>query len=1042
MRFDDSQLAFIKNEDYPYVCVANAGAGKSTSLLGKAHKLALDPGRNGKILILCFNRGIQEEMQEKIQAKGLSSLGVEVKTLHALGRQFVEQAVNVARKPLNCIPSTRNSHLYYGFIRKEDRTRYGKYPGLINKILEELDAKSMNKALDVDLTTEINMLGLRVLTEECPHYAPTDLAPEESKHYPKILALVSTLLRSIKKTSPSNVKLYAERISYDYIANVDLRRKPVDFWKFFTKRFYRNGFTNFVHACALEFIFKKDLYGRFAQDDIDNAPKVFPMFYAYCKELTPVNTYKRYSDLLEDNLAALIISDLVMQVNQWGELDFDSMLTLGAYSLLKIKGGNYHAILVDECQDLSLLYWYLVYEAYPKYLIHDKEKRLYFVGDRQQCWEENEEIATSSGIKTAREITVGDLVKSFSHGKVLFTPVTSQHIFQDSFLLQVTTDGGKSIRVSRNHLFLANTSNINREGKTYHVYIMYRPDLGYRIGVTKNSRARMNIEGATRLWILESCFFLNEALLKEKIYSLRYRLPTIVFNFRGEGLPQESLNELFKQYGNDHEGVVAVFKDFNLDFNSPTYNGAKTRTTTSRSFLKIGLFRVKESFGNSPFVVILDTQHEALKHHATSKYFKNYKKARLYAEDLFSHVKDECPDADVFLEENMNISDELKHFRLVKATDLYPGYKLPVINVDGVLGAETIVKVDKIEGEFSFSSIEVAETGVVFSQNGILTHNSINRWNYACPERFVTMANRHSRGQLVYTYRCPQAIVDKAQALKEVSVCARIDLEEDKFISAAPPEQQPGEYSHIEAIDATRIDAFFKEKGYRYEDAVILGRTNNDLLAWQMWLLITQVPCRELLVNKLELTSDKAKTLLALVAIADPSPDTPEIALEWLRNTKGEAATEYFLQQTYTASGDDLDAAILKFFTSLNMKDEEDLSEEEMQELNMGRGAISVLREWYAKNSFNLKDKLKSFIESVNFTLNMRPEGISLSTIHRYKGREKDIVLIQSNSWGAICKNAQDNMHQLNEELCLLYVSITRARRAVHIVKGNMHPLA
>lgn len=703
MRFDESQLAFISNENYPYVCVANAGAGKSTSLLGKAHKLALDPGRNGKILILCFNRGIQEEMQEKIQAKGLGSLGVEVKTLHALGRQFVEQAVNVARKPLNCIPSARNSHLYYGFIRKDDRTKYGKYPGLINKILEELDAKSMNKALDVGLTTEINMHGLRILTEECPNFAPTDLAPEESKHYPQILALVSTLLRSIKKTSPSNVKLYAERISYDYIANVDLRRKPVDFWKFFTKRFYRNGFTNFVHACALEFIFKKDLYGRFAQDDIDNAPKVFPLFYAYCKELTPVNTYKRYSDLLEDNLAALIISDLVMQVNQWGELDFDSMLTLGAYSLLKIKGGNYHAILVDECQDLSLLYWYLVYEAYPKYLIHDKEKRLYFVGDRSQA---------------------------------------------------------------------------------------------------------------------------------------------------------------------------------------------------------------------------------------------------------------------------------------------------------------------------------------------------INVWNYACPERFVAMANQHARGQLVYTYRCPQAIVDKAQALKEVSVCARIDLKEDKFLSAAPPEQQPGEYSHTEAMDATKIDAFFKEKGYRYEDAVILGRTNNDLLAWQMWLLITQVPCRELLVNKLELTSDKAKTLLALVAIADPSPDTPEIALEWLRNTKGEAATEYIIEQTYTASGDDLDAALLKFFTSLNLKDEEDLSEEEMQELNMGRGAISVLREWYAKNSFNLKDKLKSLIESDNFTLNMRPEGISLSTIHRYKGREKDIVLIQSNSWGAICKNAQDNIHQTNEELCLLYVSITRARRAVHIVKGNMHPLA
>lgn len=699
MKFDDSQLSFIDTDHYPYFCLANAGSGKTTSLLGKAQKLALAPDRKGNILILCFNRGIQDELQEKIRRQGLATLGVEARTLHSLGHLFVAKALHTEK--LSCIPTSRNGHLYYGWIRREDRQKYGSYPGLLNKVLDHVGGQSVNGSMDADLNSQVNMLGIKVLTDECPQHTVFDFEPRLSKHFGALSALIARVLQKVKRTDPDYAASFAEGIAERYIESIDQRRKPVDFWKFFTKLFFRGNFVPFIHAAVTEFVFKEDLYGRFADDNLDTAHRAVPLFYLYCREEDSPSTYAEYSATLDRRVAAIAVSDLIMQVTQWKELDFDTMLSLGAYSLLKLKGGGYHAILVDEAQDLNLLYWYLTYEAFPKYLIHDKEKRVYFVGDTQQA---------------------------------------------------------------------------------------------------------------------------------------------------------------------------------------------------------------------------------------------------------------------------------------------------------------------------------------------------INRWNYACPERFVALANSHARGQLIYTYRCPQAIVDKAQTIKDAALGTRVDLPEDKFISAAPPEHQPGEYSLIETIDATKIDEFLRDRGYRYDDIVILGRTNNDLLPWQLWVLLKQVPCEELLVNKLELTTEKTKSLLALVALADPKYQAPACAEKALVAFKGEEMARAFLDHIHAMDDEKQDETIMKFFTSLHMKDEEDLSDEELQEIIVGKGAVTLLRKWYALDEFSLRTDFEALMARKEFAINHQPNGISLSTIHRYKGKEKNVVLIQSNSWSNICRNA-DDVQAIEEERCLAYTALTRACRATHIIKGNVHPL-
>jgi DNA helicase-2/ATP-dependent DNA helicase PcrA len=74
-----------------------------------------------------------------------------------------------------------------------------------------------------------------------------------------------------------------------------------------------------------------------------------------------------------------------------------------------------------------------------------------------------------------------------------------------------------------------------------YVYLMYRKDKGYRIGIASHARSngtsmqvglqvRSNQENAHKMWVLKVCEDRNEAYYWETYFSTAYSIPTSVFH--------------------------------------------------------------------------------------------------------------------------------------------------------------------------------------------------------------------------------------------------------------------------------------------------------------------------------------------------------------------------------------------------------------------------------------------------------------------------------------------------------------------------------
>lgn len=695
--FDDSQQYVIDSNEYPLMCFAGPGSGKTRTLLGKAYKLAFDKNRKGNILILCFNKAIKEEIEEKLNEQGLTRYGVEVKTLHAAGLKFIMEAFGKGnRLRLNYLTASQNRTFYYGDDQKN-------IPGLMNTLLKMFGGNPIRTLFENRILSEINVLAANFLLE-CSAYPPFEMKVKHSRHFHSFTVLVAKLLRLATVTpKPENfVSQYAKFITEDFFSIIDRTRKQKNFIKYFIKLFYTGEFVPYVHNCLLNFASKGDLFGRYANAELDVIPPFVPKIFLYLNDLELENLpYSKYADLfLTPELGSLIQSASLKQLLEWNQLDYDQMISLGAVAMQKIKP-NYYAVLVDEAQDLTLHDWYLTYEMAPKYLITDQSKRLLYVGD-----------------------------------------------------------------------------------------------------------------------LMQAC----------------------------------------------------------------------------------------------------------------------------------------------------------------------------------------------------------------------------NRWRYASADRFAEYSKKHAYKQLEFSYRCPDIIVAKANNIKNRSSMVH---PEGEFRSAA--KDQPGMFSVLpEMIKPEDLEDFLNNQGLRMSDLAILARTNMDLLSWQVWAVIRDIPIAEMYVNKWNIDTPSMRLLLALICLADRSSSTENVGIASfvLNNIKDDPlCAKRFTEQLDKIAPDLEEELILKWFSCLLLKDEEDLTEEEMAEVLMGKGAVTMLRAWYAGDKFSLKSDYVQYLRQKDYQIRKHPSGLTLSTIHRFKGKEKNAVLIFSNAWGRMTEKAMNDgkRRQIEEELALAYVAVSRARKAAFL-SGNVHP--
>ncbi len=260
-----------------------------------------------------------------------------------------------------------------------------------------------------------------------------------------------------------------------------------------------------------------------------------------------------YHAMNEDELSVWRIYEAQKTID--GVVDFDDMLHLCVRRLrtdpawLAELGQRFEHVLVDEAQDLSTVQWEFI-EAH----LASGNPNFYCVGDMNQCqppgtsvkivtvpprgskaaiceqrsietlcdderattWDKHDQITYNAGhkIRVASRLYSGDLIRIATQENS--TECTPSHWNWVRF----------NARTQGKHL----------------VYLMYRSDLGFRVGISVFKRAtggghmgayglsyRMRQEKAEAGWILRVCNTRPEAEAWEEIYSVKYGIPESLF---------------------------------------------------------------------------------------------------------------------------------------------------------------------------------------------------------------------------------------------------------------------------------------------------------------------------------------------------------------------------------------------------------------------------------------------------------------------------------------------------------------------------------
>jgi DNA helicase II / ATP-dependent DNA helicase PcrA len=288
-------------------------------------------------------------------------------------------------------------------------------------------------------------------------------------------------------------------------------------------------------------------------------------------------------------------------------LDFDDLiiktveLFINNKEVLDFYRRKFKYIMVDEYQDTNHAQYKLVN------LLSSEHKNICVVGDDDQCLPEGTLLQGEAGPIKVEEIKEGNnIICASGNGETAFgeIDIIKKREYSGK-LVKVTTKSGKVIKATPYHITF---SRINVIPDAFYVYLMYKKNMGYRIGQTHAVRSRngelvngisvrLNGEQGDKIWILKVCRNKNDASYFEQYYSVKYGIPTAVFNARGRriNLSQEQIIKLFKEI-NTYEAADRLMGDNFLDFNYPHhFSSSVIRGETIRQIVNLSFFSGKKS---------------------------------------------------------------------------------------------------------------------------------------------------------------------------------------------------------------------------------------------------------------------------------------------------------------------------------------------------------------------------------------------------------------------------------------------------------------
>lgn len=285
----------------------------------------------------------------------------------------------------------------------------------------------------------------------------------------------------------------------------------------------------------------------------------------------------------------------------------------------------YEFVLMDEAQDTNPTQWKFV-----NLLLAQDNPNLYVVGDMSQCQPPGTRITVVTEPprgaypaklvqKNIEDLVDGDLAGNIwcKHDQYTYSAGRKIRVAKRQYagpMLRIVCNGN-STRVTPNH-WLWVRFNKSCVGK-YLVYLMYRSDLGFRVGLTKFKNAtangyglsyRMAQEKADKGWILRVCDTRAEAESWEEIYAIKYGIPECCFDPEGCLNRKAEHIRLVFSYANP-QGGRRCLEDHNLleEFpiavrNSGIENGHRAYNQSWRGYFKCAAANLLPTFMEIPQV--------------------------------------------------------------------------------------------------------------------------------------------------------------------------------------------------------------------------------------------------------------------------------------------------------------------------------------------------------------------------------------------------------------------------------------------------------
>lgn len=233
---------------------------------------------------------------------------------------------------------------------------------------------------------------------------------------------------------------------------------------------------------------------------------------------------------------------------------------------------------IDEAQDMNALQLAMAKGAVKP------GGRVVVVGDDRQCVVSGTQIATPEGDRPVDTIVSGDSVLAGAGRSLLRAKVVSETLprrVENADVVTIETESGEKLTVTPEHILFAGFDSCKTPA-LWVVYLMYREDRGFRVGIsrTRNSsyssgplfRSRLNQERGDAMWILHTTRSEAEARFLEQKFSVVYGLPTWIFFARGRGLSlcfgDAEITRLFSEI-DTRSGAERLLRDLGMSFEHP-----------------------------------------------------------------------------------------------------------------------------------------------------------------------------------------------------------------------------------------------------------------------------------------------------------------------------------------------------------------------------------------------------------------------------------------------------------------------------------------